>query len=137
MQLLHLYIRSSKVGGYGEMNASKSRIDALVITVGFLGIYLFYRMDWLLYVSFSIGILSVISEKWNGFVSAVWNSLTQLLGRIIPSMLLAVVYFLVLTPISFAYRLMAGDSMNLKEGKSSQFENVDKEFAPSDFEKTW
>jgi hypothetical protein len=53
-------------------------------------------------------------------VAVVWLGLSNLLGEIIPKVLLSIVFFLVVTPIGILRRLIGKDALKLRVFKGSQ-----------------
>jgi len=110
----------------------------LVITVGMLVVYMFTKWQWALYVSLIIGILGVFSSFMAGKIEWVWMKLTWVLSKIIPNVLLSVIFYLFLTPIALLSRVFGQkDQLNLKNNKTSLFNDNKKKFTPDSFEKTW
>jgi len=110
----------------------------LVITVGMLVVYMFTKWQWALYVSLIIGILGVFSSYMAGKIEWVWMKLTWVLSKIIPNVLLSVIFYLFLTPIALLSRVFGQkDQLNLKNNKTSLFNDNKKKFTPDSFEKTW
>jgi hypothetical protein len=64
--------------------------------------------------------------------------LSFVLSKIIPNILLSIVYFLCLVPIAFLSRLFAKkDVLILKNKSNSLFVNVNENFDKTFFEKPW
>jgi hypothetical protein len=53
-------------------------------------------------------------------VAVVWLGLSNLLGEIVPKVLLSIVFFLVVTPIGILRRLIGKDALKLRVFKGSQ-----------------
>ncbi len=53
-------------------------------------------------------------------VAVVWLGLSHLLGTVVSKILLTLVFFIVLTPIGVARRLMGDDSLQLKKFRSGE-----------------
>jgi hypothetical protein len=53
-------------------------------------------------------------------VAVVWLGLSNLLGEVVPKVLLSVVFFLVVTPIGILRRLIGKDALKLRVFKGSQ-----------------
>jgi hypothetical protein len=77
---------------------------------------------------------SRISGSWLGFSAAV--------ARFNSRLILTVIYYAVLTPVAFVYRLFAGDPLGLRNGRSradrpTHFTRRDHRYVPADFERPW
>lgn len=111
---------------------------SLTICIGFLIIYLFFNTNILLYTILFIGITSIASKKISLFYEYIWFGIAYILGLFIPNILLSIIYFLILTPIAFVYKIFNNDPLmlNHKEYKS-YFVNAEYDFTKSNFEKIW
>ena len=121
-----------------KSNPAKS---VLTITVGFLAVYLIFRekewAEYALYVSLGIGALGVLSTFLATKIEWAWFQLAKLLGLIVPNILLSVVFYIFLFPISVIARVVSGkDALNLKN-KETTFSQVDKHFKEADFKNPW
>lgn len=119
------------------MKNDRSKSTVLVITVGFLAIFIIFSWRWALITSFAVGIIGVISSTASRIIDKGWMSLAHLLGSIVTPIILSVIFFLVLVPISFLARFFTKDPLMLSEEYSTYFVEVDKIFDKSSFEKTW
>mgnify|MGYP001208736133 CR=1 FL=1 len=96
----------------GEINIYLVIISLIFLTLGFLN--------------------SKILSPFN----KAWIKLGEILGRFIAPVVMAIIYFLILTPISLLVRLSGKDLLKLKKNKSSTYwikrekniGNMDKQF---------
>ena len=116
----------------------------LTIVVGFLVIYLVGRFrllrdfTWALWVSAIIGVLGLLSSYLALKIQDLWMGLASILSRIIPPILLSVIFFVILFPVALLSRLFGDkDPLQLKKTDKSLFKTVDKTFTKDTFEKTW
>jgi hypothetical protein len=110
----------------------------MVISMGFIIIYLVWDVEWAIYVALAISVLGTLSDYVSDKVSWLWMKLAWLLGLIIPKVLLALVFYLILFPTSIISRLFGKRSnIELKNGRQSLFIEADKDFEPGSFEKPW
>ncbi|WP_299680796.1 SxtJ family membrane protein [uncultured Dokdonia sp.] len=116
----------------------------LTIVVGFLIIYLVGRFrllkdfTWALWVSAIIGVLGLLSSYLALKIQDAWMGLASILSRIIPPILLSVIFFVILFPIALLSRLFGDkDPLQLKKTDKSLFKTVDKTCTKDTFEKTW
>lgn len=89
--------------------------------MGFLVFYLLFSWRWALLVSFSVGIIGVLSVYLSQKIEWIWLQLARLLGKIIPNVLLAIVFYLVLFPVAIVYRLFKRDPLMLSNKQDSFF----------------
>ena len=66
-----------------------------------------------------------------------WMKLSNLLGYIIPNILLGIVFFLFLLPISILFKLFNKDPLMLSKKYRTYYIDIDKEMDKKSFEKTW
>ena len=121
-----------------KQNKSEPIKTILVIVVGLLVVYLVSKWQWILYVSVSIGALSLMSVYISKKIDYLWMKLAWILSIILPNVLLSLIFFLLLTPIAFASRVLGEkNQLNLKNTEASLFKEVNKTFDKKSFEKPW
>ena len=111
----------------------------LAMITGFVVLFLIFNKPWLIYLASSIGIVSVFSEKAAGFIYKYWMKLAQILGTINSKILLTIIFYLFLTPLSFIYRLLNKDTLQLKKdsSKTTYFITRNHTYTKADLEKMW
>mgnify|MGYP006075843607 CR=1 FL=1 len=110
----------------------------LTICIGLIIIYSFSENSLFITVALIVGSLGLISEKINFMIEKCWFLLAKILGYIVPNIILALIFYLILTPISIIYLLFNKDGqIQSKTTTSSQFTSVNKGFNPSSFENPW
>ncbi|MDP4262083.1 MAG: hypothetical protein Q8941_06080 [Bacteroidota bacterium] len=118
------------------MKTDTSKSTILVICMGFLVLSL--KWKWALYASLGIGVLSISSTMISQKIEWGWNKLAEILGYIVPSILLSIVFFVFLFPISLLARLSRKDNLMLSKKYKSYFLDTDKRVMDKkSFEKTW
>ena len=110
----------------------------LTITVGFLILHLVFKAPWLLLVSLIIGVIGIASTRLSRMIDFAWMKLTFVLSLIVPNILLSIIFYLFLFPVSMISKLFSSkDPLRLKNNNLSVFKTVNKEFEPSSFENPW
>lgn len=110
----------------------------LTITVGFLIIYLVTGWQWTIAVSVVAGLAGVFSEKLSGYINILWTRLTIILSYIIPNLVLALIYYLVLVPVALLARFFKKeDELMIREKPASTFVDVNRTVTPESMEKLW
>lgn len=83
-----------------------------------LGIYPFFKSDYLNFYFLSLSIpfliLGLLNAKILTPLSKAWIKFGEILGLIIAPLVMAIVYFFILTPVSLVVRLFGKDLLNLK-----------------------
>lgn len=86
----------------------------LVISTGLLIFYFIKEWESLLIIAAVIGVIGVFFDRIASIISWAWYKLAELLGKVVPKILLTAIFYLILFPISMLYRLFNKDSMKLK-----------------------
>lgn len=116
----------------------KSKESVLVITVGFLVVYILLKAKMALYISLAVGLAGVFSFYLAEKIDWCWNKLSKLLGAINNYVLLTILFFLVLTPMGLIRRLLKKPSLGgIEKGGKSSFTDRDHRYTAKDLENTW
>jgi hypothetical protein len=110
----------------------------LVISMGFGIIYLISELKWTLYTSIIIGVLGLISKKNSEIIDFLWMKLAKALSLIVPNVLLTIIFYLFLYPISVLSKIFGTkSSIILKNKKDSIWIDKTQQIAKVSFEKMW
>lgn len=105
--------------------------------VGFslLGWYLDFL--WLNLLAGLLGIAGIIKQSWAEKIVAAWMFIGEKLGWVNSRIILSVIFFLLLTPLAFFYRMTKKNHLQLKriENGGSYFIERNKKFEKKDFER--
>ena len=86
---------------------------------------------WSLIISLIFLILGLLNSKILGPFKKLWIKLGDLLGRVISPLVLAIVFFVVVTPIGLFMKLIRKDLLNIKFlNKKSYWIERDKDVGP-------
>jgi len=90
-----------------EISKEKHKIkdSILVISTGFLVLYLFFEQNWAIGVSLGVSLAGIFSEKSAYWIHYGWMKIAMIMGYFMSRVLLSAVFFLFLTPIALLYRL--------------------------------
>ena len=77
--------------------------------------------EWTLVISIIFLILGLINSKILNPLNRLWYKFGIFLGRIISPIIMALIFFLVVTPIGLIMRLLRKDLLNLKYNKSKSY----------------
>ena len=117
------------------MNNYKS---TLTIVIGFTLLSNYFANKQLLIFAIAIGIISILSEKANDKIIWTWNKLAEVLGVIMPNVLLTLVFYFFLTPLAFLNKInRKKNPLQLKNITNSTFISQRKQFSPESLEKIW
>ena len=110
----------------------------LTISMGFLAVYFFTKIEWTLVTSLTIGLVGLISNYLSKKVEFLWFKLAWVLGLIIPNILLTTIFYLFLYPISLLSKIFNNsDTLKLKNNSETTFTTCNKEFDKKSFENPW
>ena len=110
-----------------KIKIGSNRSFGIVFFVVFLIISIWPLLDekelryWALIVSIIFLILGILKSNILTPLNKVWFKFGILLGNIISPIIMALIFFLVVTPISFIMRIFGKDILNLKKNNNSSY----------------
>ena len=110
-----------------KIKIGSNRSFGIVFFVVFLIISIWPLLDekelryWALIVSIIFLILGILKSNILTPLNKVWFKFGILLGHIISPIIMALIFFLVVTPISFIMRIFGKDILNLKKNNNSSY----------------
>ena len=105
--------------------------------MGFLILHLLFSWQWAVIIALVVGIVGIISGILSRIIEKWWMQLARILSFIIPAILLGIVFYLFLFPISLISKLFTKDPLMLSNKYKTYFISIDKEFDKKSFEKIW
>ncbi len=121
----------------GNVKIDTSKSTILIISMGFLILYLAFSWQWAVIVSLTIGVIGIISSNLSIKIEWGWMKIAKFMGYIIPNILLTIVFFLILFPISLLSKLFIKDSLKLSKKYKTYFIDINREMDKESFEKMW
>lgn len=116
---------------------NKSQV-ILTIVIGFLVLFVIFKVNWLLYVSLGVGVLGIFSDAFAGLVTKGWLKFAEVLGRINGSILLTIIFFIFLTPIALLMKVLKGsDELQLKRPLGSNYAERNHKYLAADLKNIW
>jgi len=110
----------------------------LTICGGLLVIFLLTKMYAILFIGAFLFIASFFSKPFASLIDKLWMSLSLILSKIFPPILLTIIFYVFLTPIAILSRIFGEKNpLHLKNTDNSLFKTVNKTFEKSSFEKPW
>jgi hypothetical protein len=105
---------------------------ALVIAYLSSGVYFF------LYMSVILGILGIVFRQITHYVHLTWMLLAMILGKVVPNILLILIFYFFLFPIALLSRLFVkSDPLILRNTLDSTFVKSEKKFNKDSFINPW
>jgi O-antigen ligase len=122
------------------MNIEKrvKTLETLIVlaTASLLFFYLFGQKKIFIILSLVFLLLSLVYKKGAQAVAGAWEKFSLFIGDFNSKVILSVIYFLILTPISFIYRIFHPNAMKIKKDNSlsTYYEDKAKVLNKEDFE---
>ena len=110
-----------------DLKKSSNRSFGLVFFIVFLIIAIYPLIFseslrlWSLIVSFIFLFLGLINSKILTPLNNIWFKFGLLLGKFISPIIMGIIFFMVVTPISFIMRILGKDLLNLKFTKDKSY----------------
>lgn len=120
-----------------SMKKDTSQSTLLVITLGFIVVFLLLKQEWAIYTALTIGIVGAASKWAATKIEWLWFKLAHVLSKIIPTVLMTAIFYLFLFPISLFSKLFTKDPLLLKNNNRSTFTEATKIDIKKSMEKTW
>ncbi len=112
--------------------------SVLAIVLGLLFFYFKTAEILLLYIVITLVLIGVFSTTLTKYVDLVWMKLAELLGKVIPTILLTIIFYGFLFPIAILSRLFgAKNGIQLKNNQQSFFKEVNKKYTKESFLNPW
>ncbi len=117
---------------------SNPSLTVLSIIFGLLVFNYFLDNKIIFYLSIIISGIGVFSSKTSLILEKIWFKISYILSQIIPNILLFLLFFLILTPLSFLSKIFRAKSgFNLKKNQITMFVKLNKKFNKDSFKRAW
>jgi hypothetical protein len=103
-----------------KMTKDQSRDTGMAMVLLLLLLFLRTKREGYLVAAVAVHVLNMIAPKTFAPVAVLWMGFAHVLGEFMPKILLAILFFLVLTPIGLLRRLGGKDSLKLRAFKASE-----------------
>lgn len=108
-----------------KKNSNKSFGLLFFIVFLIIGLWPIFHLEglrvWSLILSVIFLVLGLLNSKILTPLNILWMKFGEILGKIIPPIVMAIVFFIVVTPISFIVRLFGKDLLKRKFSKSHSY----------------
>ncbi|MBL1280009.1 MAG: hypothetical protein COA33_007045 [Fluviicola sp.] len=120
------------------MKKSNPSKTVLTIVVGFIGVYFLTKMKWPLTIATVIGLTGVLSSYLSEKIDWLWMKIGWVLSFIVPNIILTIIFFFFLFPISILYRIFRKeDPFKIKRQNESLYVSEQKVFEKESFERMY
>lgn len=119
-------------------NNSNSYLTVLTILFGFTLLNIFLKNEYITYLILILSGTSVFSNKLSVLIDLLWFKIAAILSKIIPNILLSVIFFFLLTPLSLLSKLFKSKTdFKTLNSNDSNYISIEKSFNKKSFERTW
>ena len=118
------------------MNKIKSNPYKTILTIslGFLFVYLIWKHQWALLTSIIISFISLTSLTIAKHIENAWFKIAVILSYILPNVILTLVFYLFLFPISLISKVFNKSSnLLLNHSSNTSYKLVNKKYTKKDF----
>lgn len=118
----------------------KSNPSLTILTIIFGLLFFNYFLDnkMIFYISLFLSGAGVFSNKISVIIEKIWYKISFLLSQIIPNVLLTIIFFLILTPLSFLSKLFKSHTDFVSRNNHyTTFKIQNKVFDKKSFERAW
>jgi hypothetical protein len=119
------------------MERTKTLETSLVLTTGFLLIFIITQNELFLYISLGLGVTGIFFKPIAKYIAVAWFKLADILSYVTSKIILGILFFAVLFPVSILYKLLNNDKLKLKRSETSNWVERNHAFSASDIEKIW
>ncbi|MBZ5707056.1 MAG: hypothetical protein LAN63_17050 [Acidobacteriia bacterium] len=102
-----------------KITKDQSRDTGMAVVLLLLLLFISRKREGWLFGAIGLHVLNMIVPQIYRPIAVVWLGLSDLLGTVVPRILLAIVFFVVVTPIGILRRLTGKDSLKLRAFKAS------------------
>jgi len=105
----------------------------------FLLIFFIFEKKWLLFISTFFLIMTLFEGGFLFIIGRIIVKMVQSIGSVSLTFFLIIVFFLLVVPLSFVFRIFNKETLNYFHNKNrkSFFKDVNIQYRKKDFEKMW
>lgn len=119
------------------MNGEKKLKSMLIIAAGFIVLFFIFKTECFLLIAFLVALLGAISKPATQAITWLWFKIAEVLGWINSRVLLVLIFFFVLFPISLLMRLFNKGTIKLKKEKATYYSERNHTYKPKDLKNVW
>ncbi len=121
------------------MKTDRTKIleTSLVLTTGFLVIYFISSDLVFLYVSFAFGFIGIFIKPLARYIAIAWFKLADILNFVVSRIVLGILFFIILFPVSIFYRIKNRNKMKMKHSENSNWVPRNVKYTSADLHNLW
>jgi hypothetical protein len=110
-----------------------------ILSLACLIAYVIFNCKWLVIISLILLFFNIIGGKGPSFIAKLWLGFASFIGNINAKIILAIMFYLVLTPLSMVYRIFNKEAVNYFKTRhdSTYYRDVNITYKKENFEKLW
>lgn len=109
----------------------------LVIVTGFMALGFIFKAQAFYYTALIIGLVTLIVPASQTAILYIWNKMAHILGWINTRILLSLVFYIFLFPVSLISKLFNKNMLGLKREQGSMYTERNHTYNASDLENPW
>lgn len=110
-----------------------------ILILALLVAFLVFGVQWLLWIAMLLCLGNALESRITSAIACYWMKFAAVLGAFNSKVILTLIFYLILTPLAFVYRIFNHhlvDHFRINK-RQSYFEDLNKTYTQKDFEKTW
>jgi hypothetical protein len=119
------------------MDKRKSIETILVLVLASIVLYWLFGKKYLLIIAFLLGVIGILSPFLAAKIHWGWMKLGHCLGYITGRIILGIIFFFVLYPLSLAAKWFGKTSLKMKPGEGSYFKDRNFTYTKETMENIW
>ena len=119
------------------MKSQKATETILVLVLFQVVVFLLTRINGWLYGAICLGVLAMFIPALANKIHYAWMKLATALGFVMGRVLLTIIFFFVLVPLSLLSKLFSKNSIELKAKGRTTFKERNFTYTPESFENVW
>lgn len=120
-------------------NLEKNKIPEtiLVLTTGFLWIFIITKTELFLYIAIAFGMCGIFIKPLAKYITVGWFKLADILSYVSSKIILGMLFFIVLYPISLLYKISNKDKLRRKRSEDSDWIERNHNYSSADLQNIW
>lgn len=120
-----------------NLSARSPYETVLALCLALLIVHFVFEQAWAVPASLALGLLGLLSGTLARWIHLFWLRLTHYLGFVMTHVLLFLVFYLFLWPISLLYQLAGKRTMRKRVGEQSNYVDRDHVYGKEEMERMW
>ena len=115
----------------------KASETCLVISTGLILLFLITGKIVLIYIALGIGLIGIFLKPLARLITIGWFGLAEVLSRIVSTIIMIIVYYLILVPIASIYKMKHKRMLDLKNPSTSMWHEREHQYQKDDLDNVW